>query len=166
MRVTFGKVIWSISFIIFLIVAYNMNTFERLWDIIVGEKTSIVQVDEYNPFEPKEKSIADSTTNEIEKSFLGVAGSSGIIESDSQPESVQPETSDIQLYLKVERMTWNVEQLKEKITELEVQVAELTADKDTTIDNLIAILSAVTPLLLPFLTRKFGNHDKEIKLGK
>jgi len=164
MRVTWGKVIWIFSFVIFLVVAYNMNTFERLWDIVIGQDT-IEQVAEYNPFEqrktrePATESIADTTGI----SGLGLGGS-GTAEAE-EPIVAESEI-DVELYVKIERMAWELEQHEEEITELKVEIAELTSDKDTTIGNLIAIISALSPLLLPIITRKFGNHKKEILMRK
>lgn len=151
MRITWGKVIWLMSFMIFLIISYNMSTFERIWDIITGNDEAIEQVSDYDPF------AKDNTIDTVVVSDEEVESS---VDEPKNVVSIEKPTLDI--HIKVERLIWEMEQLDEELTNLKVTVSELNSEKDTTINNLVAIIGALTPFILPLVTRKFGNHNKEI----
>ena len=166
MQITWGKVVWAITIIIFLFMAYNMSTFQRLWDIATSQEDD-VKVSEYNPFEKQDSVLLDTTSvvDLPENATFSGEGNGGLSWTASPtPEGVVTDV-DLNLHLKVERMIWEIDQLNEKITNLKVEVAELTAEKNTTTGNLAAVIGALTPLLLPVITSKFGNHKKVI-MGK
>jgi len=173
MKVTVNKIVWVVSFIIFLVVAYNMNTFERLWDIFSDQQSSTTIVNEYNPFVENVRS--DSLKNlSIEEGIEDILGEVEGIRSSvsmSDDSGVTREVEKIlsienDLYLKVERLKWEIEKISETIDNIEIKIARTSAENNTTADNFIAIMGALTPLLLPIIASKFKGNTKKINLRK
>lgn len=150
MQITLGKISWVVSILVFIFMIYNMNISSRIYDMVVKKDATA----QYNPFENQKRlgSVEPEASAEPETTL-------------TQPEETMT-TREAELFLQIERMKWEMEKLNEQLVELKVEVSELTEEKDTVSGNLIALIGALTPLLLPVITSRIGHDKQVIKLGK
>ena len=170
MKLTVGKVIWSLSFVLFLLFAYNQSTFMRVWDIFFGEENGItfqqevVVADNVSPL----RSTSPASSGEFDST--GVGGLSALSLMGSAGGSGEPEFAEFnedefdELYMEVERLKWELEQIEEELDEFKVKFDVAHAQEDDSMDNILAIATTLLPIIIPYFTRK--NHDKEITVFK
>jgi len=145
MEVTLGKISWAISILIFLFLLYNNDAVDRVTTLT--EEQVIVQ------YQPEEKI-------NTEEGITSPAGMEPLTE--MGVESSTMIVREAELYMMIERLSWEIELIDEQLTDIKIEMAELTNDKDTTSSNLLALITALTPLLIPVVTSKLGIHNKQI----
>lgn len=152
MKITVGKIVWVISILLFLLLVYSQDTFMKLYDITLGnviekihEKTNAEEVNKELP----------SSTNMSELSFGG-----GTMEESAPIETPKELNSDFNLQL--ELLKYKVQELEDDYDKLKVEIKEEREEKKGTMDNLLTILVTLSPVVIPYLTRK--THNKEIKV--
>lgn len=170
MKFTVGKLMWVLSFIIFLVFAYGQSTFLRVYDMVTGGSSGEVFVQKFVPTQEVEKtpgmnwspSAADTDSIMVnESAVLGVEGMSlGAVA------ATPTETTDLnsELHLELELLKYRMQQVEEQHEKLKIEIKENLKEKDDTMDNLMAIMTTLMPILLPYITRK--QNDKEITVFK
>lgn len=171
MKLTIGKVVWFFSFILFLGISYNQNAFERLWDIFF-KSSAIVYIQEFSmsSSDTTSLSISESDTSNV-KLYERFRVSQAFNELEESLESYSEEsesneeiTNDV--YLEVEKIKWEIQQIKEDFDEIKIKIEKEVENKDKMFDNLLAFITAISPLLVPIVTARYTNHKKEINLRK
>jgi len=153
MNITLGKISWLIAICLFIYMSYSENVIGRAFNII-NDKTVVVEFGRSPTRETTSIDIIEDDESDTAPTPV------------NNPEVISRQSRDAELYIMIERMKWKMEQLDEKIVQLEVNLAELTNEKDEASGNLVALIGALTPLLLPVITSRFSIHKKEIKLRK
>jgi hypothetical protein len=148
MKLTIGKLVWGLSFILFLLFSYNQSTFQRVWDIFF-EDSSIVYVQKF--VSPVDTSVTRLGSGNIETELSVGSGEDSGVSSN--------------FIIEVEKMKWKMEQLEEDIDKINIKMERLNEGKDRMFDDLIAIIATLSPLLIPIITIKYTDHKKQI-IGK
>lgn len=170
MKITVGKLMWVLSFIIFLIFAYGQSTFLRVYDMITGGSSGEVFVQNFVPQQEVERSpamswspgIASTDSTFVTESPIldtGGVGLDGVAITPSESPSLNSE-----LHLQLELLKYRVQQIEDDYEELKIEMRKAHEEKDDTMDNLMAIMTTLMPILLPYITRK--QNDKEITVFK
>lgn len=151
MQLTVGKVIWSVSIILVLLIMYNSKTYEKIENLF-KDPGEIEIVQSYNP----------DPVREVE-----ALPQPGPLPSDATEdvatESPGPEPEDyisddhFGMMMEIEKLKWDIQNLKEKITEATAR--NIAKDNDNTIGDMTTILIALLPVLLPYVTKKYNNKE-------
>jgi len=164
MKFTVGKLVWGISILIFLSFAYGQSTFLRVYDIFTGGKSSETIVQKFVPETQMSTEAADSGDDDSVESALG--GVSGIGLSDVLGGTTEEIDSvlDVELYMEIELLKYRIQELKENYNELKADMKTAHSEKNDSMDNILAIMTTLLPIAIPYFTRK--SHDKEITFKK
>jgi len=165
MKFTVGKLMWVLSFIIFLIFAYGQSTFLRVYDMFTGGSSGEVFVQKFVPSQEVERTpgmnwspSAASTDSTIvnESAVLGVEGMSlGAV----TVTPIEPTGLNSELHLELELLKYRMQQVEDQYEKLKIEIKENLKEKDDTMDNLMAIMTTLLPILLPYITKKQNNKE-------
>ena len=143
MQITVGKLLWIISFVAFILFSYNRNTVNRVMDIVTNEESKIVSV--------SEKVVSSSNMGEVLETEID--------------DIIENETDNILLIVEIEKLKWEMEQIEEKLVKMEIKITSLNENKNNMLNNILAILTTLTPFLVPIVTARYvKSHNKEIKM--
>lgn len=169
MKFTFGKLIWGISIILFLLFSYSQDTFYKVYYFVTG--TFIEKVhDKVDAGKQEEKiniGVGDIRVGSAraESSDAEFEAESIIIE---ENDSLDFNNVDTEMYLQMELLKYRVQELEEEYDELKTEIKSVNikndADEEGSMDSLLAIVTTLLPVIIPYLTRK--SHDKEITIFK
>ena len=164
MKFTVGKLVWGTSILIFLGFAYGQSTFLRVYDIFTGEKSSETIVQKFVP-ETQEETVfeaADIGDNDnVDSTFDGGAG---IGLSDVLSKTIEESDFELNTAMEIELLKYRIQELKENYNELKADMKTTHSEKDDSMDNILAIITTLLPIALPYFTRK--SHNKEITFKK
>lgn len=166
MHLTVGKIIWAVSILLVFAIMYNSNWLIRI-EGLFGDQIPIIQA--YDPYDDEE-SIAESAVPEREAASgrdessdtstvdlgdaLGDVG--GLAISSAQPEEHIPE-DHFEMLMEIEKLKWQVQNLEDRITKITVN--DIANSNDNTLGDVMTILAALLPVVLPYLTRKYNNKE-------
>lgn len=164
MKFTVGKLVWGISILIFLSFAYGHSMFARIQSIFDGTGSTETHVQSYVS-QPQVKAGSARGDSDAEGSevALGAVGSSGLGDILGGVGGMTEE-SDAETYMEIELLKYRVQELEEDYEKIKVEIKEAHKEKNDSMDNLLAIMTTLLPIAIPYFTRK--NHDKEITFKK
>lgn len=139
MTITIGKLSWVITILLIAFMSYNMNLFNTVSNKINSNKA----ISEYT-MSNQELSVERAIPSE-------------------QP--VQPESNNLNLQIKLERVKWEMEKLNDRLVDLEIQIEELDQNEEDTLDTLLAIITTLSPLLIPIITSRLNGKQIILKRG-
>jgi len=149
MKFTVGKLVWGLSITLFLLFAYGQGTLDKAYNVVFGEFIT----KEHHTKSAERPEVAEESVEEP-----AIA--------ESVPENM--DEFDTELYLQMELLKYRIQELEEDYEKLEAELkashTENNANKEGTMDSILAIVTTLLPVIIPYFTRK--SHDKEITVFK
>ena len=152
MKITLGNIIWIISFILFLFMSYGMNTFGRLL-YIFSDKEFVILKSQEEKLSLDELNISDNLRIGSEN----VHGGSRNMPSTSTVPSIR---------LEIEKLEWEINDLRKDFEVFKIIIENEKEKSNRIFDDLLAILTTLSPLLVPVITARFLNHKRQIRSKK
>ena len=167
MTITVGKVVWTISVLIFLLFAYNTNPAQRLIGTIETwmSDTGYETVQTFDPAaqeEMAETAPSEERVDDFDMDTLGGVGGVEAAGDDASGALSEPEPENIpeehyEMMLEIEKVKWRVQELENDYMKLEAEHA--VKEGDSTTGDLATILATLLPLFIPYFTRKKNNQE-------